>query len=142
MVVKLARIVTASLVLVVLANLRPAVCYGWSPWPFSSEDSQSEASKANRRLPTTRVAQNTTRTQPSTLDKIGTGTKNFFTKIGNTLTGKKSQPKQDMNAPVYPKNPLTMVDKDKSWWPSWLRPEQPRPKNVREYLQETKRPQL
>jgi hypothetical protein len=140
MVAKVARIVTAGLVLVVLSSVRPVVCYGWALWPFSDDNSASAAAKSNS--PATRnVASTSGQAQPSALEKMGTGTKNFFTKVGDTVTFKKTPPKQDMNAPVYPKNPLAQ-EKDTSWWPSWLRKQKPEYKTVPEYLRGTQRPKL
>ncbi len=140
MVAKIARIVTASLVLVAFLSVRPAVCNGL--WPFSGDKSESDASRSNGATPRTNIVATSSQTQPSTFDKIGTGTKNFFTKIGNTVTGKKTPTRQDNAAPVYPKNPLTMQDKDKSWWPSWLRSEKEKPKTVQQFLRESKRSDL
>jgi hypothetical protein len=140
MVVKIVRVAVISLVLVVFLNVGPAVCNGL--WPFSSENNGANASRSNGTVRTTNVAATSSQTQPSTLDKIGTGTKDFFTKIGNTVTGKKTQPKKDNSAPVYPKNPLTMQDNDKSWWPSWLRSEEKKPKDVKGFLAGSKRPEI
>jgi hypothetical protein len=131
MVVKLARIATASLVLVVLICVRPAT---GGLWPFSSENRGSDTK------PRTNIVATSSQTQPSTLDKIGSGTKNFFTKVGNTVTGKK--PKPDNSLPVYPKSPLAAKNKDKSWLPSWLGPKENKPTDVKTYLKQTKRPEL
>jgi hypothetical protein len=140
MVAKLARIVTASLVLVVLTNVRLAVCNGGSFWPFSSEKNASDTSTSRNTIPTTNVVSTTTQTQPSALGKIGDGTKNFFAKV----TGKKPEPKKDNSLPVYPKDPRTIQDKSASgsWFTSWFKPEEKKPTNVRDYLKQTKRPEM
>jgi hypothetical protein len=134
MVARIARIAVAGLMLVLLAAERPAPCYGWSlPNPFASDKDKTVA-KAKK--PVVKPAKK----PPSTLDKIGVGTKNFFTGVGNTLTGKKAEPKKDPSKQyAYPTSPgfkaQRKTDASKSWLPSWLRPEEPKPpKNIDDFM--------
>jgi len=134
MVARITRIAVAGLMLILLADARPALCDGWSlPNPFASDKDKTEA-KAKKPAP------KPAKKPPSTLDKIGAGTKNFFTGVGNTLTGKKSDPKKDPSKPyTNPQSPASKAqpksDASKSWLPSWLRPEEPKPpKTVKEWM--------
>ena len=123
-----------GLVLVLLADVRPALCDGWSlPNPFASD---KDKTKAKAKKPVAKPVKK----PPSALDKIGAGTKNFFTSVGDTLTGKKSEPKKDPSKQyAYPKSPGSKAqpknDASKSWLPSWLRPEEPKPpKNIDDFM--------
>ena len=124
-----------GLMLVLLADARPALCDGWSlPNPFASDSDKTEA-KAKR--PVAKPVKK----PPSTLGKIGAGTKNFFTGVGNTLTGKKSQPKKDPSKLyAYPKSPGSKAqpkkDDSKSWFGSWFKPDEPKPpKNIDDFME-------
>ena len=82
MVGRIARILSASVMVVLLADVRPALCEGWSLLhPFSSETTSETKPK--------RPTPKTVKKEPSTLNKVGTGTKNFFNKTGETLGLKK-----------------------------------------------------
>ena len=125
MVARIARIAVAGLMLVLLAAARPDVCDGWSlPNPFASDKDKTEA-KAKK--PVLKPAKK----PPSTLDKIGTGTKNFFTGVGNTLTGKKAESKKASSKPYT--NPQSSGSKSQkkddsnSWFGSLFKSEEPRP---------------
>ena len=126
MVARIARIAMTGLMLVLLADVRPALCDGWSlPNPFASDKDKTEA-KAKK--PVAKPVKK----PPSTLDKIGAGTKNFFTGVGNTLTGKKAEPKKDpAKQNAYPQSPTSKAQKkkddSKSWFGSWFKPEEPKP---------------
>jgi len=125
MVARIAQIAMVGLMLVLLAAVRPAPCNGWSLLnPFASDKDKTEA-KAKK--PVAKPVKK----PPSTLDKIGAGTKNFFTSVGNTLTGKKSQPKKAPSKPyAYPQSPGSKTQKkddSKSWFGSWFKPEEPKP---------------
>ena len=98
MVAKIVRILSVCLVLVLLADVQPALCDGWSlPNPFSSDKDKADAKK-----PAPKPAPKAVKKQPSTLDKVGADTKQFFTKVGDTLTFKKSEPKKTSPWPYAP----------------------------------------
>jgi hypothetical protein len=135
MVTKIAKALSAALLLVFFADVRPAWCDGWSlPNPFAS----SEPTPKPRPK---KVAARTAKQEPSTLDKIGTGTKNLFNKTGETLGLKKPQPKTPQYAVARPPT-IQPVKKEesKSWLGSMLGPEQPKkPKTVGEWMATGKR---
>jgi len=127
MVAKIARIAVAGLMLVLLAAVRPAQCDGWSlPNPFASDKGKTET-KAKAKKSVLKPAKK----PPSTLDKIGTGTKNFFTGVGNTLTGKKAEPKKASSKPYAnsqsPGSKTQKKDESKSWFGSLFKSEEPKP---------------
>ncbi len=71
--------------------------------------------------------------EPSALQKIGTGTKNLFTKVGNTITGKKTPPKKSttQHASWNTKSSSTSSaakTQKKSWLGSMFQPDPPKPK--------------
>ena len=125
MVAKIARIAVAGLMLVLLAAVWPAQCDGWSlPNPFASDKDKTETKAKKSVLKPAKKP-------PSTLDKIGTGTKNFFTGVGNTLTGKKTDPKKASSKPyATPQSPVSKTqkkDESKSWFGSLFKSEEPKP---------------
>jgi hypothetical protein len=134
MVVRIARILSACGVLILLTGGRPTVCEGWSLLsPFSS-DAKTDA-KAKK--PGT-TAVNRVKKEPSTLDKVGAGTKKFFNKTGETLGLKKPEPKKFGYAnPQAPRVQPARKPEQKSWLGS-LSPfkseEPPRPRNVSEWM--------
>jgi hypothetical protein len=108
------------------------VCEGWSlPNPFSSEPTTKP------KKPVLKAAKK----EPSALDKIGTGTKNFFNKTGETLGLKKPTPKKPQYATAKP--PVIQSQKKEesnSWLGSWFKPEEPqKPKTVGEWMANGKR---
>ena len=138
---KTAKLISVAAMLLVLAFTRPAVCQGWSPWnPLASNDK----SEAKTKRPVSRTAQKS----PSTWNKITSGTKNFFGKIGDAFSFKKSPPKKRVTMPyAHPRYPgLTAHKKkeSKSWFDSWLGPKEPekpaRPKSVHQWMREGERP--
>jgi hypothetical protein len=135
MVVRIAQILSAGVLLVLLADVRPAAGDGWSlPKPFASSDTTTDA-KAKK------LGSKTPPKQPSTWDKVTTGTKNLFTKPAETLGLKKPEPKKQVTGYAYPTPPKIQPPKpksdSKSWVPSWLQPEKPKqPKDVKEFLQQ------
>jgi hypothetical protein len=129
MAAKISRILSACVLLALLANARPSVCEAWSLLhPFSSETDTKLQGPAAR----------PTKKEPSTLDKVGAGTKNFFSKTGETLGLKKAQPKKPLYVSATPKQPVINQPKknnSKSWFP-WMKSEEPpRPKNVPEWME-------
>ena len=90
---KIARLLAASLVLVLLIG-GLAVRADWSllhPFSSGTTDSKPATKPAPQWKPTppAKPAQ-----PPSTVQKMTSGTKNFFTGVGNTLTGKKTPAKK------------------------------------------------
>ena len=134
MVVRIARILSASVILVLLADGRPAVCEGWSlPNPFSSESKTEPKSK--------KPVLKTAKKQPSALEKMSTGTKNFFNKTGETLGLKKPEPKKPgyAVAKAPPIQPRKKAD-SKSWLGSVFQSEEPKKdKTVPEWMDNNKR---
>jgi hypothetical protein len=116
---RIARILSASVILVLLVEVQPASCEGWSlPNPFSSKSTTE-----TKRRPLIRPAKK----QPTVLDKIGTGTKNFFNKTGETLGLKKPEKRvQYTVATPKPRNITPSKTETKSWLPSFLKPEPPK----------------
>ena len=128
MVVRITRILSASLMLAVLADVRPARCEGWSlSNPFSSETKTETTRK-----PITKIAKK----EPSMLEKFGTGTKNFFSKTGEAIGLKKPEPKKPQYAsPTPPKIQTPRKPETKSWVSRMFQPEEPqKPKNVTEWM--------
>jgi hypothetical protein len=110
MVVRIARVLSAGLILAWVATVQSVACAGWSlPNPFASE------TKAT--VTPTKAA----KTEPSVLQKVGTGTKNFFNKTGETLGLKKPEAKKYHYA--SPKPPAQPAKPAKSWIPSVFQPE-------------------
>lgn len=131
MVVRIARILSACVTLVLLANVRPAVCEGWSlPNPFASKTTTKTAKSVTN-------VSTTPKKEPSVLEKAGTGTKNFFSKTGETLGLKKPEPKKPIAA--YPKARVVQPPRkteSKSWVGSLFQPDEPpKPKNVTDWMQ-------
>jgi hypothetical protein len=130
MVVKFARILSATLVLALMAEVRPAA--GWSLNPFATETK------------TTTVHKPAAKSEPSTLDKIGSGTKSLVNKTGETLGLKKPEPKRPTVAYARPQ---TIKPKKKpqssSWLPSFMQSEEPKKdKNVSDWMSNNKRPEV
>ena len=137
MVVRIARVLSAGVVFVLLANVRPAVCEGWSLLhPFSS-DTKAETKK-------TTPGVKTVKKEPSVLEKFGTGTRSFFNKSAETLGLKKPEPKKPQYAyAVPPKVQPPRKKESKSWLGSLFQPEEPpEPKNVSDWMSQNKRPEL
>ncbi len=103
MIIRIARIFMLALAFNLLFVIRPAIGDGSSP-PNLSPDGQTNAKK-------TPLAQ--TKPQPSLLNKMSTGTKKFFTGVGDALTFKKTESKKT----VTPTNP-------------WIKPPKEQPKTV------------
>jgi hypothetical protein len=118
MIIRIARIFMLALAFNFLFVIRPAIGNGSSP-PNLSPDGQTNAKK-------TTLAQ--TKPQPSLLNKMSTGTKKFFTGVGDTLTFKKTSKKTT----VTPTNPWIKPPKEEpktSWLPSLFSQEEPKKKN-------------
>ena len=121
MIVRIAGVLSVSVMLVLLADVRPAMCKGWSlPNPFASETKTETKVK-----------------KPSVLDKVSAGTKKFFSQAAETLRLKKPEPKKSTPQYACPVRPSIHPRKkeSKSWF-DWLsRSEEPRgPKTVTEWM--------
>ena len=126
---RIVRVLSASVAVALLAGAIPTVCEGWSLLsPFSSD------TKPDPRRPISMVAQK----QPSTMDKVGTGTKNFFNKTGETLGLKKPDPKRPLYAVARPPTILPPKKTESKSWVSSLSPfkssEPEKPKTVRDWM--------
>jgi len=126
MLIRTARVwlgVTAMLVL--FGGVRPAVCEGWSLLhPFSSDSTaQSKPPKPtpNQPLPTT-------------------GSKTFFSKVSDKITGKKPEPvKPAPGMYATPKPPVIQPPKQekKSWLGSMFQPKEPeKAKSVPDWMKQ------
>ena len=121
MIVRIAGVLSVSVMLVLLADVRPAMCKGWSlPNPFASETKTEPKVK-----------------KPSVLDKVGAGTKKFFSQAAETLRLKKPEPKKSIPQYAYPVRPGIHPRKQESKpWFGWLSPsEEPKgPATVAEWM--------
>ncbi len=131
MFVRIAKILSATLVFALLATARPAD--GWSLNPFASSETKA-----------TTVRKPVAKKEPSTLDKIGTGTKDFFNKTGEALGLKKPEPRKPTYAIAKPpKLQPRKKSKSNSWLPSFLQPQEPpKQKSVADWMTANKRPDL
>jgi hypothetical protein len=117
MIIRIARIFMLALAFNFLFVVRAAIGDGSSP-PNLSPDGQTNARK-------TLLTQ--TKPQPSLLNKMSTGTKKFFTGVGDALTFKKTESKKT----VTPTNPWIKPPKEEpktSWLPSMFQKEEPKKK--------------
>jgi hypothetical protein len=136
MIVRISRILAVVVVLILFADVRPAMCEGWSLWnPFASDANKS----GSKKKPVTKLAKK----EPSMLDKASSGTKNFFNKTGETLGLKKPESKKPQYA--VPKTPVVQSQR-KQESKSWLSSLSPfksepskKPKDVGEWMSNTKR---
>ena len=121
MIVRIAGVLSVSVMLVLLADVRPAMCKGWSlPNPFASETKTEPKVK-----------------KPSVLDKVGAGTKKFFSQAAETLRLKKPEPKKSIPQYAHPVPPnIHPRKKESKSWLGWLpQSEEPRrPKTVTEWM--------
>jgi hypothetical protein len=134
MVARISRVLTAGVVVASFVCVQPAALAEWSlPNLFGSSSKSTKKSKK----PITKVAKK----EPTMLDKLGTGTKSFFDKTGETLGLKKPEPKKFGYATPSPRNAQTpKKTESKSWLPSPLAPEEPKkPKTVEEWMSGNKR---
>ena len=134
MIIRIQRILLVVVLAALLANVQPALCGGWSiPNPFSSES--KTASKKKARI--TKVVKK----EPSVLEKIGDGTKNFFDRIGETLGLKQPAPKKYGYATAQaPRARGSKKTESKSWLPSILPPEESKkPKTVTDWMSQPRR---
>jgi hypothetical protein len=116
----------------VIVGVLSTACYGWTLNPFSSSGNTTK-----KKTQITKV----TKSEPSTLQKMGTGTKNFFDRTGETLGLKKPAPKKYTYANPQP---LQVQGKktapSKSWLSSMFEPEEPKkPKTVTEWMGQPRR---
>ena len=127
---KLVKPLAVAAVLFVSAGLHTNDCSAWSLWGSKDKDKST----------VTRPVHATTAKKPSTWDKLAWSTKNFFWRIGDALSLKKSKPKQAA-APryAYPSYPgLKQQPKEsKSWFGSWTQPPEPKkPNSVTQWMEQ------
>ena len=123
-----ARSVLASVLLIVFVHAEPAVC-DWSLLhPFSSDAASESKPK--------KVAVKSVKKEPSTWEKLSSGTKKFFNQTGETLGLKKPETKKQY-ATATPK-PRTVQSPKKetssSWWNPLASAEPKEPKTVSEWI--------
>ncbi len=125
---KIARVLLIGGIAAAWAVSCPDACKGWSLLdPFSSQastDAKTKKSSAKK-----------VEKEPSTFDKINSGTKNFFNKTGETLGLKKPEPKKKA---VYatPRRPeIQTRKKTSSSWLDMFKSEEPKkPDTVPEWM--------
>jgi hypothetical protein len=131
MVAKMLQVVSATAVLLVLTGT-----------PSSAEDSQSKSSFSffhKEKTPTSYVVGKTPPNQDeSMLGKIGTGTKNFFSKTGETLGLKKPAPKKPQYTSATVRRASPPKKESKSWMPSIFSSEdkEKKPKAVTDWMKQ------
>jgi hypothetical protein len=127
------RIVPAMVLLLVLADVRPAACEGWSlPNPLSSATKTESKAQSH--------ASKTAKKEPSALDKLGAGTTSFFRKTGETLGLKKPESKKVVYASPQSRRIQPPAKQESSSWLSWMKPKEPeKEKDVRGWLKNSKR---
>ncbi len=130
MLARTAKILATSIVLFLFVGVRPAMCEGWSILnPFSSS---SESKKETVKKPAFKSA---AKKEPSTLDKMGQGTKNFFNKTGETLGLKKPEPRKALYATAKQPTLQTKKKESKSWFDKTFGPSEPeKPTDVHEWM--------
>jgi hypothetical protein len=113
-----------GLALIFWMSIRPASGGGWSvPGPFYSSGSESAKS-----------APAVKKSEPSLWQKLHSGTKKFFTDVGNALTFKKTPPKKQ---PTLPYNPWIKPPKEKSksnWFTSLFETKKEKPRRPDEWI--------
>ncbi|MGD0517072.1 MAG: hypothetical protein ABSA26_06005 [Thermoguttaceae bacterium] len=127
MIIRIARIFMLALAFNLILGLRPAIG-DESPSPNLSPDGQTNTKK-------TPLLQN--KPKPSTLNKITTGPKKFFSSIGNALTFKKSAPQKTTTIPTNPWIKPAKEEPKPSWLASIFHKEEPqKQKSPSEWLQQ------
>ena len=126
---RIARMLPAGIALLALAGVRPPECQAWSLLhPFSSDTTTQTAPPQPPPKPVKK--------EPSMLQKMGTGTKNFFNRAGEAVGLKKPEPKEPQYARIVP--PTLVPPKkpeSKSWMSSMFGSNEPeKPKNVSDWL--------
>lgn len=82
-------------------------------WPFSSSNNKSASARK-------------TSQEPSALQKMNQDTKEFFGRVGQTLSPNKPAPKKKAPQPYNPWVKQTKKEKT-SWFGSWFAPKEPEP---------------
>jgi hypothetical protein len=116
MIIRIARISVVVLVFGLLIGARPAIGDG-GLLPKLFPDSKTETKKAPPKP---------TKPQPSALNKMTTGTKKFFSNVGDTLTFKKSAPPKQSTTPTNPWIKPAKEEPKPSWFSSMFAKEEPK----------------
>jgi hypothetical protein len=133
------RTAFVALLVVLLAAL-VAQAEGWSILhPFSGSSTTSDAPKRPKPVPRTTIA---AKQEPSALQKLGTGTKNFFTGIGAALTPKKTPSKKPdpYKTSYFNPNQAAAKKSSSSSWNPFHREEKPKKQTVNDFMS-LKRPE-
>jgi hypothetical protein len=115
-----ARILPACLVLALLAGGLEASAEGWSLGGLSPFGKSTQPQKTPTK---------TSKKEPSSLEKLSSGTKKLFTQVGDTLTLKK---KPAQKKPINPyassirSGSTSQQPQKKSWFGSLLQPKEPK----------------
>jgi hypothetical protein len=120
-----AKILLVLGMLVALSQVNIHRCAAWSLNPFASGDNSESRTYISAK-----------RSQ-SPLDKLATGTKNFFNKTGEALHLKKPAPKKPP-AIVAAKPPAIPQRQQKSWLTGMFSKKEDRPARVVDWLSSTK----
>jgi len=116
MIIRIARIFILALAFNLFFVIRSAIGDGSSP-PNLSPDGQTNVKKNP-------LAQN--KPQPTMLNKMTTGTKKFFTGVGDALTFKKPAPKKTTVTPTNSWIKPPKAEPKPSWFSSMFRKEEPK----------------
>ena len=125
---RITRILPAGMALLALAGVRPPACEAWSLLhPFTPDTTAQTTAPPPAPKPVKK--------EPSVLQKVGSGTKNFFNRAGEAVGIKKPEPKPPEFARVVPR---TLVPpkkpESKSWMGSMFGSDQPETKTVSDWL--------
>jgi hypothetical protein len=126
------RITKTLLIAALLAGIGHAGSSACQGWPFGLFESKPKEQVRTYQMSATKA-------QPSALDKVASGTKNFFNKTGETLGLKKKAP-LPVPAVVAAKPPTIYPRyKESRPWYGFLMPEEKEaPKNVPSWMDQTK----
>jgi hypothetical protein len=126
---KTVRLALAGIVLASLVGSQAVQADGWSlANMFSTTTTKTEPApkKPNPKY---------SKQPPSALEKVGTGTKNFFSGIGDTLTGKKTAPKKPVNSySSLVRKPSKPAQKTSSSWNPFHREEPKPPQSLKDFM--------
>ena len=133
---KIEGILPAALVLALLVGGRAVQAEGWSILhPFSSSKPEAKSPEVAK------PARKPVKKEPSTLDKMGTGTKNFFSGVGDKLSMKKTTPAKPTGSYTTssshttlgtPSSKIKSSSSGSSWNPFYK--EEPKPKTLSDFV--------
>ena len=109
---KVIRTLATGAVVTLLLAAWSVSANGWSLNPFASS-TDTKTAKSTAAKPTPKPA----KSQPSTAGKAPSGTKKFFSGVGDALTFKKAAPKTPTNSYTMASRTSAPKSKSSSWWP-------------------------